>query len=223
MTKVYQNLPMMLVLSTFIVITFIMAQAVSSYWLLQIFVYEYGTVTSLSAIVTLFVIFAMIWLLIKINKANFGEFMAIRPFRWRYLFIFSILLFLLNLIIDGVTTWLDREPMQFMDALILTANPLWLLILAVIVIVPIYEELIFRGFMWSGLVGTKLGVWGTAIVTSVVFAVIHVQYGWVELLGIFALAMLFSYARLLSGSLLLPIILHIFNNGLAMWEYLTFG
>lgn len=223
MTKVYQNLPMMLVLSTFIVITFIMAQAVSSYWLLQIFVYEYGTVTSLSAMVTLFVIFAMIWLLIKINKANFGEFMAIRPFRWRYLFIFSILLFLLNLIIDGVTTWLDREPMQFMDALILTANPLWLLILAVIVIVPIYEELIFRGFMWSGLVGTKLGVWGTAIVTSVVFAVIHVQYGWVELLGIFALAMLFSYARLLSGSLLLPIILHIFNNGLAMWEYLTFG
>lgn len=223
MTKVYQNLPMMLVLSTFIVITFIMAQAVSSYWLLQIFVYEYGTVTSLSAMVTLFVIFAMIWLLIKINKANFGEFMAIRPFRWRYLFIFSILLFLLNLIIDGVTTWLDREPMQFMDALILTANPLWLLILAVIVIVPIYEELIFRGFMWSGLVGTKLGVWGTAILTSVVFAVIHVQYGWVELLGIFALAMLFSYARLLSGSLLLPIILHIFNNGLAMWEYLTFG
>lgn len=223
MTKVYQNLPMMLVLSTFIVITFIMAQAVSSYWLLQIFVYEYGTVTSLSAIVTLFVIFAMIWLLIKINKANFGEFMAIRPFRWRYLFIFSILLFLLNLIIDGVTTWLDREPMQFMDALILTANPLWLLILAVIVIVPIYEELIFRGFMWSGLVGTKLGVWGTAILTSVVFAVIHVQYGWVELLGIFALAMLFSYARLLSGSLLLPIILHIFNNGLAMWEYLIFG
>lgn len=223
MTKVYQNLPMMLVLSTFIVITFIMAQAVSSYWLLQIFVYEYGTVTSLSAMVTLFVIFAMIWLLIKINKANFGEFMAIRPFRWRYLFIFSILLFLLNLIIDGVTTWLDREPMQFMDALILTANPLWLLILAVIVIVPIYEELIFRGFMWSGLVGTKLGVWGTAILTSVVFAVIHVQYGWVELLGIFALAMLFSYARLLSGSLLLPIILHIFNNGLAMWEYLIFG
>lgn len=223
MTKVYQNLPMMLVLSTFIVITFIMAQAVSSYWLLQIFVYEYGTVTSLSAMVTLFVIFAIIWLLIKINKANFGEFMAIRPFRWRYLFIFSILLFLLNLIIDGVTTWLDREPMQFMDALILTANPLWLLILAVIVIVPIYEELIFRGFMWSGLVGTKLGVWGTAILTSVVFAVIHVQYGWVELLGIFALAMLFSYARLLSGSLLLPIILHIFNNGLAMWEYLTFG
>lgn len=223
MTKIYQNLPMMLVLSTFIVITFIMAQAVSSYWLLQIFVYEYGTVTSLSAMVTLFVIFAIIWLLIKINKANFGEFMAIRPFRWRYLFIFSILLLLLNLIIDGVTTWLDREPMQFMDALILTANPLWLLILAVIVIVPIYEELIFRGFMWSGLVGTKLGVWGTAILTSVVFAVIHVQYGWVELLGIFALAMLFSYARLLSGSLLLPIILHIFNNGLAMWEYLTFG
>lgn len=223
MTKVYQNLPMMLVLSTFIVITFIMAQAVSSYWLLQIFVYEYGTVTSLSAMVTLFVIFAIIWLLIKINKANFGEFMAIRPFRWRYLFIFSILLLLLNLIIDGVTTWLDREPMQFMDALILTANPLWLLILTVIVIVPIYEELIFRGFMWSGLVGTKLGVWGTAILTSVVFAVIHVQYGWVELLGIFALAMLFSYARLLSGSLLLPIILHIFNNGLAMWEYLIFG
>lgn len=223
MTKVYPNLPMMLVLSTFIVITFIMAQMVSSYWLLQIFVYEYGTVTSLSAMVTLFVIFAMIWLLIKINKANFGEFMAIRPFRWRYLFIFSILLLLLNLIIDGVTTWLDREPMQFMDALILTANPLWLLILTVIVIVPIYEELIFRGFMWSGLVGTKLGVWGTAILTSVVFVVIHVQYGWVELLGIFALAMLFSYARLLSGSLLLPIILHIFNNGLAMWEYLTFG
>jgi hypothetical protein len=39
-------------------------------------------------------------------------------------------------------------------------------------------------------------------------------------MGVFCLAVVFSYARLLSGSLLLPMLLHMLNNGLAMWQYL---
>ena len=97
----------------------------------------------------------------------------------------------------------------------------WLLAVAIVIIAPIYEEVIFRGFIWTGLSQSKLGVWGASVLTSVIFALIHFQYGWVELVSIVLLAMLFSYARYISGSLYLPIVLHILNNGLAMWQYVN--
>ena len=108
-----------------------------------------------------------------------------------------------------------------MDELALTAQPFWLLAVAMVIIAPIYEEVIFRGFIWTGLSQSKLGVWGASVLTSVIFALIHFQYGWVELVSIVLLAMLFSYARYISGSLYLPIVLHILNNGLAMWQYVN--
>ena len=60
-----------------------------------------------------------------------------------------------------------------------------------------------------------------SIVTSVIFAVIHVQYDIYEISTIVVLALIFCYARMKSGSLLLPILLHMINNGAAMWQYLA--
>ena len=60
-----------------------------------------------------------------------------------------------------------------------------------------------------------------SVITSLVFAVMHLQYGLYEISTIVVLALIFCYARYKSGSLFLPIALHIFNNGLAMWQYLA--
>ena len=110
-----------------------------------------------------------------------------------------------------------------MDDLYDSANPKWLLILTMVVIAPIYEEVMFRGILWSAVreqfEGAK-GVWVTSLITSILFAIIHLQYEIYEMSVIFLLALLLSYARARSNSLYLPIILHIINNGVAMWMYL---
>ena len=157
---------------------------------------------------------------IKFKKGNVKQFLAIKGFGFKDFLGFGVALVLLNVVINGITVWLDREPMLFMDELAISANPLWLLIVAIVVIVPIYEEWIFRGFIWSGLASSKIGIWGASVITSILFGLVHMQYEAVEMVMIFALAMLFSYARIRTGSLLLPIMLHMMNNGLAMAQYL---
>nr|WP_315043532.1 CPBP family intramembrane glutamic endopeptidase [uncultured Moraxella sp.] len=179
-----------------------------------------GTIISLTALVTLLCVWLCIFFTIKFKKGNVKQFLAIKGFGFKDFLGFGVALILLNVVINGITVWLDREPMLFMDELAISANPLWLLIVAIVVIVPIYEELIFRGFIWSGLASSTLGVWGASVITSILFGLVHMQYEAVEMVMIFALAMLFSYARIRTGSLLLPIMLHMMNNGLAMAQYL---
>lgn len=179
-----------------------------------------GTIISLTALVTLLCVWLCIFFTIKFKKGNVKQFLAIKGFGFKDFLGFGVALVLLNVVINGITVWLDREPMLFMDELAISANPLWLLIVAIVVIVPIYEEWIFRGFIWSGLASSKIGIWGASVITSILFGLVHMQYEAVEMVMIFALAMLFSYARIRTGSLLLPIMLHMMNNGLAMAQYL---
>lgn len=180
-----------------------------------------GTVNALTMLVTFAFILGMVALLVRLQGNPLRDVLALRAFKFKHFLLTVGLLLLLNVIISAISAWLEREPMAFMQVLASTAHPFWLLGLAIIVVVPIYEEMMFRGFMWTALASSRLGVWGASIITSVVFAMIHAQYGLVEWVGIFTLAMLFSYARAISGSLWLPVALHMINNGLAMLEFLT--
>lgn len=181
---------------------------------------QHGMVISFTAILSFFMVFFTILILAKLQKTPLKTILPIKKSKLSLWIIFSIILVFLNTIFYQISLLLEREPMLFMDSLAQTANPLWVLILAVVLIIPIYEELIFRGFMWSALVNSKLGIVGAILITSGVFAWVHFQYGVVELMMIFALALLFGMARLYSGSLKLPIFLHITNNSMAMWQFL---
>lgn len=181
---------------------------------------QHGMVISFTAILSFFMVFFTILILAKLQKTPLKTVLPIKKSKLSLWIIFSIILVFLNTIFYQISLLLEREPMLFMDSLAQTANPLWVLILAVVLIIPIYEELIFRGFMWSALVNSKLGIVGASLITSGVFAWVHFQYGVVELMMIFALALLFGMARLYSGSLKLPIFLHITNNSMAMWQFL---
>ena len=66
-----------------------------------------------------------------------------------------------------------------------------------IIWIPVYEELAFRGVLFSAL-RDRLGVIGAALISSIVFASIH-SYSWPGLLGIavfgFTNALMFHYTR----------------------------
>lgn len=181
-----------------------------------------GMAISVSVMVTGVIIVGFIALLITLKKgAKIGDYLALYGFTGKQFLGFLGLLLLLNVLIEAMSVWLGLEPMSFVDEIMPTAHPLWLLVVAMVVVAPIYEEVMFRGFMWVGLAKSQLGFWGASVLTSLVFALIHGQYTHVELVAIVALAMVFSYARAKSGSLFLPITLHIINNGLAMGLYLA--
>lgn len=92
--------------------------------------------------------------------------------------------------------------------------------ISLVVLPPIVEEILCRGFLYTGL-RDRLKVWPAALITSVVFAVAHLQFGsdapllWVAAIDTFILSMVLVYLREKTGSLAAPIMLHALKNAIA--------
>jgi len=90
-----------------------------------------------------------------------------------------------------------------------------LLWLAFIAGAPLAEEFFFRGFLFVGLQQSRLGNTGTTVVTSAAWAGLHGQYDLFQIGTIFVFGLLLGYARIRSGTLTAPLLMHAANNLLA--------
>ncbi len=116
----------------------------------------------------------------------------------------------------GLVSTLLRQPApEFMVKVYSSGAPPWLLWLAVAVDAPVFEEICFRGFIFKGLAASRLRWYGATIITSALWAVIHLQYGWFEISSIFALGLVFGIARAMTNSTLLTMWMHCLFNVLA--------
>lgn len=96
-------------------------------------------------------------------------------------------------------------------------------ILTLLVIAPIGEEIVFRGFLlqafllWGGNVA-KIGI----AISAGLFAMVHWQYtDPISFVSLFMSGVLLAYARIKSNGLLLPVTLHMLINGIGLLAILT--
>ena len=92
------------------------------------------------------------------------------------------------------------------------AEPILLGFISVVLIAPVIEEFLFRGFLYSQLQQSILKDWGAVIVSSLVWTIIHFQYEAGILFVLFLFGLLLGYFRIKYNSLLIPIVLHAVNN-----------
>ncbi|MGO1250133.1 CPBP family intramembrane glutamic endopeptidase [Psychrobacter sp.] len=188
-----------------------------------------GTVVSLSIMVGCVLLVAISILTIRLKGGVVRQYLALTPFSLSVAIGMFGLLLVFMIGSQALTYVLGETPLVFVDPLFESVISVWLLIFAMVIVAPFYEELIFRGILWSAIAeqfsgasySKHHGAIVASVVTSFIFAVIHVQYGIYEISTIVVLALVFCYARLKSGSLLLPILLHTINNGAAMWLYMA--
>ena len=101
-----------------------------------------------------------------------------------------------------------------------TRPELLLVFIALVILPPLIEEMLCRGFLFSGL-KTKLPIMTAALLTGMVFAAPHLQIGsgepllWVAFIDTFILSMVLVYVRVKSGGLWASIGLHAIKNGIA--------
>jgi membrane protease YdiL (CAAX protease family) len=89
--------------------------------------------------------------------------------------------------------------------------------IAVVIAAPIWEEFLFRGFLYAGLRESWLGERGTVLATSLLFGGIHAsQYDTFGVVATIGVGLMLGIGRAASGSLYVPIAMHIANNALAM-------
>jgi len=137
------------------------------------------------------------------------EYLALRPVSLRAMLGWSavVVLFLLGQEAICQVTGNTAVP-EFMRVAWKTAGWLPLLWLAVIIFAPLGEEFFFRGFLFVGLWRSRLGSIGAVLVTSTLWAAIHVQYDFFHVACIFVLGILLGIARIRSGSLYVPMAMH---------------
>jgi membrane protease YdiL (CAAX protease family) len=73
---------------------------------------------------------------------------------------------------------------------------------------PIAEELIFRGQLFSALSLTRLGVPGTTIVTSAMWALLHMSEPWLSIGLIFVMGLVFGWMMYRFGSIWVTMTCH---------------
>lgn len=120
---------------------------------------------------------------------------------------------------DGIS-WLLHQPIvpPFMVDTYKTASSFPALLLAIVVVAPIFEEIFFRGFLFQGIRYSRLGPIGAIGITSLIWAVIHLQYDIYGIATVFALGLLFGIVRLKTDSIHLLMVMHSFVGLVATIE-----
>ena len=116
--------------------------------------------------------------------------------------------------------WVERVlhwPVTIQEAIplikyALIANPV-AAFLSVVIVGPVVEEILFRGLIYGAL-EKRLRVFGAILVSSLLFAAVHLQV--VYFIPIFCLGLVLGWARCKANSLGLPILIHVLNNGVAL-------
>lgn len=93
-----------------------------------------------------------------------------------------------------------------------------LTLLAIFVLAPLNEETLFRGFMLNVFRSRyRWTMWLGALIISLLFAAVHTQYqNLTTLAEMFLVGMITSIARIRSGGLLLPVLLHMEATSLGL-------
>jgi membrane protease YdiL (CAAX protease family) len=77
---------------------------------------------------------------------------------------------------------------------------------------PLSEELLFRGFLFSGLAKSRLGLVGTSLLTAVLWTALHAGYSIFGLIEVLAIGLYFSWLLVRTGSVWVTIICHAVYN-----------
>ncbi|MBK8090622.1 MAG: CPBP family intramembrane metalloprotease [Verrucomicrobiaceae bacterium] len=158
----------------------------------------------------------------QFRHLNLPEIFGLESVRWRRALLTVLAgMLIIYLVVGGVALvwmqWLEQmapgaEAQDLVKAF--SESDSWsfrlLITLAAVVVAPVVEETLFRGFFYAVLKRYTDAPFA-AVVTGLFFAIMHLHVG--SLLPLWALAMLLCAAYEFSGCLLVPILLHAVFNG----------
>jgi membrane protease YdiL (CAAX protease family) len=177
-----------------------------------------GNLISITTIVSATVGVGFIILFIKIRKGtNIRDYLELKSVpKKTFLVLVAVVigLVILSSVLDQVLH-APQDTEFTVDAYTTTSWPV-LFWIAVAVFAPLFEESFFRGFIFVGLKQTGIGAAGTIALTSLTWALLHIQYDIYGMTTILVLGIAFGIIRLKTGSLLSTLFLHSMWNILAM-------
>ena len=177
-----------------------------------------GLLVSIATIISAIICISFIILVIKMRKDTvIATYLALKPLGWKTILILlavSVGFIVLSSVIGNYAGVKDTADFQ----LDLYRTSVWpvLLWLAVVIFAPAFEEVLFRGFLFEGFRHSRIGVIGAIILTTLPWALLHVQYELFHIGTIFVLGLIYGFVRYKTDSLWSTLYMHTFNNLAAM-------
>lgn len=161
-------------------------------------------------------------LAVRLRRYPLADYFAWRRFGWKQFGLGFALIVGVLIASEGFAVLLDRAQPDFMTDMLnaVRGEGAWLLLLSGVIVAPLGEELIFRGFVYRGLSESRVGVPGAIVISSAIWAAIHTQYDVFYISVIFALGLALAFVRYKSGSVALAFVLHALVNAAAFAQAL---
>jgi len=118
--------------------------------------------------------------------------------------------------------WPDASPQEIVKTFETTGSLAvrLLMVVAAVVVAPLSEELLFRGFLY-GVCKRYTDSHFAALINALLFATVHMHVG--SFAPLFTLALLLVLVYEITGSLVVPMLIHALFNGLMMIAMLAGG
>lgn len=178
-----------------------------------------GLTLSIAIIVSAALCCGLMLLFIKLKGGiRVAEYLAFKKISWKtILLMIAVFIVMLgaSILVGFYTSGGDEQDSSFMLELFRGVWPplLWL---AVAGIGPFFEEAFFRGFLFTGLEESRLGTVATIIVTSLLWASLHIQYSLLGMAEILVMGIILGVVRQKTGSLWSSLLIHVLWNGAAL-------
>ena len=156
----------------------------------------------------------------KLNSANFGG------KHWALVVLVTVFTTLSMMFFADLPNYLNYKitvsiPIlkYFYDVIVanmsaLTGGPIWCSFLVTAIFAPFFEEWLCRGMILRGLLANKIKPFWAIVISALFFALIHMN-PW-QALNAFIIGMVMGYVYYKTGNLLLTMLIHFINNGLAV-------
>lgn len=169
-----------------------------------------GDFLGLAFLVALPVVAGAIALVIRYRrKRAFGEYIGLRPVSIRVVGLFLLLAFALMIVEYPFGIFFDRPDVHdWAEIAFMTTDYRLLLFLGIVVIAPVMEELLYRGYVLQAWVESKLPEVAAVVLLSALWSLTHFQYDLYDRFWVFVLGVLLAYARIRSGSIYPPLAIH---------------
>jgi uncharacterized protein len=179
-----------------------------------------GTLVTLSILLSSPLIFGLTYLFASLRRGpTLKDYLGFHEVDWKKIVKWLLILVLFAAASDLAILLMDRPVVQdFMLKIYSTATSKPLLWTAFVVAAPVSEEIFFRGFLFYGILKSRLGPMGAIVLSSLIWAPLHLQYDLYGILMVLVLGLLFGYARLKTNSVYIPIAMHALMNFIASME-----
>ncbi len=143
---------------------------------------------------------------------NVLDYLGLTRFGIRDLLIGVLATFVLTVAIDLFGLLIGHalvSPFQ-VETFVSVPNRYWLaaLIFAVIVVAPLGEEVLFRGFLFRGWVRADRSPVVGIVIIAALWTALHLQYDWFGMAQVFLIGLLLGWMRRRSGSTALAVVMH---------------